>query len=44
MRKTAELQDQISYHSNQVVQESARLEKQNQLRSRVQREKKGKDW
>lgn len=33
VRKTAELQDQISYHSNQVVQESARLEKQNQINS-----------
>jgi chromosome segregation ATPase len=35
VRKTSELQDQISYHSNQVVQESARLEKQNQANSKL---------
>lgn len=35
VRKTVELQDQISYHSNQVVQESSRLEKQNQVNSQL---------
>jgi len=35
LRKEAELQDQVSYHSNQVVQESAKLEKQTQTATKL---------